>query len=313
MKTTAIAHPNIALIKYWGKRDEAEALPHNDSLSITWEGLHTITTLRKADAFSFVLNGIPAPPEAVKKVKAFLHYFTDTLDHVSVESENTVPTGAGFASSASAFAALGVAANHFFKTGFSEKTLQAMVRKGSGSAVRSLYGGAVIFKRDGFAYPFEASLENIALIPVLIDASLKPLSSREAMKRSVLTSPFYETFVGMSNADVPKMKAALQKGTLETIGPLSEMHAHALHATMETSRPPIRYLNDASQKVMTWVRQLRSQGYAAYYTMDAGPNVKVLTTQAQAENIHALLLKAGFQTLGILKPAREGARIIDDD
>ncbi|MFW6298094.1 MAG: diphosphomevalonate decarboxylase [Bacillota bacterium] len=313
MKTTAIAHPNIALIKYWGKRDEGQALPYTDSVSITWEGLHTKTTLKTADAFSFVLNGQVAPSQAVDKVKAFLRFFTDSLETVAVESENTVPTGAGFASSASAFAALGVAANHFFKTGFSERELQTIVRRGSGSAIRSLYGGAVTFKRDGYAYPFEASLQNIALIPVLVDASMKTLSSREAMKRSVETSPFYTSFVTLSNADAPKMKAALEKGALDTIGALSETHAHALHATMDTAQPPFRYLNDASYRVMAFVRSLRSRGFKAYYTMDAGPNVKVLTPVFQADEIERLLLEAGFETLGILRPARKGARIIDDD
>ncbi|MFW6285446.1 MAG: diphosphomevalonate decarboxylase, partial [Bacillota bacterium] len=254
MKTTAIAHPNIALIKYWGKQDEENVLPYNDSVSITWEGLHTRTTIEPASSFSFVLNGIEASQNDVRKVKDFLSNFTNHIESVSVASHNTVPTGAGFASSASAFAALGVAANHYFSTGFSEFRLQSIVRRGSGSAIRSLYGGAVTFKRDGQAYPFPARLEGVVLIPVLVDGTLKALSSREAMKRSVRTSPFYEPFASMSNADAPKMEAALKKGDLETVGRLSEKHAHALHATMDTARPPIRYLNDTSYRVISLVQ-----------------------------------------------------------
>lgn len=312
-RTTAVANPNIALVKYWGKRDETQGLPCNDSVSITWEGLSTTTTLESAAAFSFELDGRVASKAATRRVRAFLGHFTEDVDAVRVISHNTVPTGAGFASSASAFAALGVAADRFFATGFPGPALASIVRKGSGSAIRSLHGGAVHFSRDGQAYPLEAHLDDLALIPVTIDSSEKTVSSREGMKRAVATSSFHPVFVSLGNRYAKSLVKALKAGDLDGIGRTMERHAHAMHATMMTSDPPVRYLRDASHRVMDTVRTLRHEGVACYYTMDAGPNVKILTRAHHVKAVRAALREAGHSLMDTLRPALEGARIIHDE
>ncbi|MEV5907002.1 diphosphomevalonate decarboxylase, partial [Streptomyces sp. NPDC052127] len=113
---TAVAHPNIALVKYWGKRDEELVLPRTDSLSMTLDIFPTTTHVRldaAARRDEVTLGGVPATGEALRRIVAFLDLVRDRAGlsvRAVVDTENTVPTGAGLASSASGFAALAAAA-----------------------------------------------------------------------------------------------------------------------------------------------------------------------------------------------------------
>lgn len=310
MKVTAKAHPNIALIKYFGKKDALEVLPYNDSISITWDTFETRTSIEKSDSFSFFLNGEEASLEDKEKIKSFLGFFTDDVSDISVQSENNFPTAAGLASSASAFAALSVAANRYFNCDYSIKTLETITRKGSGSAIRSLYGGANRFTRDGFVRHIDADLSEYRLLVVVIDDHKKAVSSREAMQHVVATSPLYIGFTDTANADGDALEKALVSKDFHDIGRLSEKSALSLHGAMLAANPPIHYLNDSSFKVMHEVLRLRNKNLEAYFTMDAGPNVKVLTTKRDVTRVTDHLKTLGYKVLPSLKPSKEGAQLL---
>lgn len=287
---TAVAHPNIALVKYWGKADAQLALPATGSISMGLDVFPTTTTVtvdggatdgREArDAFT--LNGSVAPDGALVRVERFLDLVRDLADsdaRATVVSENTVPTGAGLASSASGFAALATAAAAAYGLDLSPRDLSRLARRGSGSATRSIPGGVAVWHagddRGSYAEPIVAP--PMAMVVVTIDAGPKPIGSREAMARTIATSPFYPAWVTSTTQTVQDMLAACAAGDFTRIGELTESNALRMHATIEGAFPPIRYLNARSVAVFDAVVELRAAGVEAYATADAGPNVVVLT------------------------------------
>ena len=146
-QATALAHPNIAFIKYWGNRDDQLRLPLTGSLSMALDGLDTVTRVNFNPDLTtdrFILNGLEQSGPVLERVAHF-------LDHVrrlagitlfaQVESSNNYPSGAGIASSAAAFAALALAASRAAGLELSEAELSRLARLGSGSACRSVPGG----------------------------------------------------------------------------------------------------------------------------------------------------------------------------
>ena len=142
--TAAVYAPaNIALVKYWGKRDEALNLPVTGSLSISLGplGSHVELAPGRGAADAVWLNGqlLAADSSFAKRARAFFDLFRPAPDFVfELKARNTVPTAAGFASSASGFAALAKAADALFGWGLAPKELSILARLGSGSAARSL-------------------------------------------------------------------------------------------------------------------------------------------------------------------------------
>ncbi|MFE6894355.1 diphosphomevalonate decarboxylase [Streptomyces sp. NPDC057694] len=302
---TAVAHPNIALIKYWGKRDERLFLPWTDSLSMTLDIFPTTTSVRldaAAGADVVTLNGAPAHGEALRRVSAFLDLVRERAglrQRAVVHSENTVPTGAGLASSASGFAALAVAAARAYGLGLDATGLTRLARRGSGSASRSVFGGFVVWHAgttagtdteadlSSYAEPVPVSHDALdpALVVAVLDAGPKEVSSRGAMRRTVDTSPLYRPWARSSADDLTEMRDALLRGDLAAVGEIAERNALGMHATMLAARPAVRYLSPATLTVLDSVLQLRRDGVAAYATMDAGPNVKVLCARADAQRV----------------------------
>lgn len=290
MKARARAHTNIALIKYWGKRDQQLFLPMNSSLSLTLDAFYTTTTVSfEPDIHKdvFVLDGLEAEEEERMKISRFLDLVrglgsVDT--RAVVTSTNHVPYAAGFASSASAYAALAAAASKALDLSLDGKGLSILARQGSGSACRSVYGGFVTWDQghlpdgsDSFAR--QILPENgwpLSVLSVCVTASPKEISSREGMARTVASSPFYEGWLSTVNEDLIKAKKAIEERDFIGLGQVSEANALKMHATMLGASPPISYWTPETMMVMDKVRQLRQEGYQAYFTIDAGPNVKVL-------------------------------------
>ncbi|GHH96326.1 diphosphomevalonate decarboxylase [Streptomyces capillispiralis] len=302
-EAVAVAHPNIALIKYWGKRDEHLVLPFNDSLSLTLDVFPTTTKVRlepDADADRVVMDGAIARGEVLRRTTAFLELVRELAgrrERAVVETRNTVPVGAGLASSASGFAALALAAAHAYGLSLGAAQLSRLARRGSGSAARSVFGGFVVWHagdpdapdpdHTSYAEPVTDARLDASLVAVVLDAGPKAVSSREAMRRTVATSPLYRGWVTDSHADLARMRTALRDGDMACVGEIAERNALGMHATMETARPAVRYLTSASTTVLDEVRRLRREGVGAWATMDAGPNVKVLCASADAEQVAA--------------------------
>ncbi|MEU0954986.1 diphosphomevalonate decarboxylase [Streptomyces niveus] len=327
---TAVAHPNIALIKYWGKRDQRLVLPWTSSLSMTLDLFATTTRVRLdpgAGHDTAALNGVPATGETLRRITAFLELVRETAgsgQRAVVDTENTVPTGAGLASSASGFAALAVAAAAAYGLDLDATALSRLARRGSGSASRSVFGGFAVWHAGGdsgtaaeadlgsYAEPVPAADIDPALVVAVVNAGPKAVSSREAMRRTVDTSPLFRPWAASSEDDLADMRAALRRGDIDAVGEIAERNALGMHATMLAARPAVRYLSPATVTVLDSVLQLRRDGIAAYSTMDAGPNVKVLCRRADAERVAGAVREAVPDGTVLIAGPGPGARLLSE-
>lgn len=301
MKQAAVrAHTNIALIKYWGKRDEELFLPVNSSLSLTLDKLYTDTLVRFDSSLcedEFFLNGKKQNQNETQKISRFIDLFRKEMsvkDYVHVESINHVPTAAGLASSASAFAALAGAANKASGLDFPLQVLSTYARQGSGSSTRSLFGGFVEWNRgtssqNSMAVPIDDADWDVGMVIVAVNTSEKKVSSREGMKRTVETSPFYSVWQETAEADLTDIKRAIASQDFQALGEITERNGMKMHGTMLGANPPLSYWEPASIVAINIVHHLRDQGVLCYVTMDAGPNVKVLCRLSDAGRIKEAL------------------------
>lgn len=306
----ATAHPNIALIKYWGKRDERLHLPMNSSLSMTLGIYPTTTTIELTDDLAtdvVVLDGAPAPADFAAGVSRFLDVARDIAgDHrrAVVTTVNTVATAAGLASSAAGFAALAKAADRAYRLDLDTRALSRLARRGSGSASRSIFGGFALWHRgsgvgsegdlSSYAEQVDAALLDPAMVVAVVDVRAKAVASRAAMRHTVATSPFYDPWVHAAEADLAVMQTAIAAGDLAAVGEIAERNALRMHATMLAAEPAVRYLSANSIRVLDRVLELRAAGIAAYATADAGPNVKVLCDRRDSSAVAAALGDLGM-------------------
>lgn len=298
MRAVAVAHPNIALVKYWGKRHIGLNLPAVPSLSLTLDGFHTRTEVEWGAACdSLSLDGEVASPKATRRVMGFLDRLDPRRPPCRVVSANDFPTGAGLASSASAFAALALAATTARGTPLPLDALSVLARQGSGSACRSLWGGFVAWNlgeladgSDCHGVPVaDADHWDLRMVVGVVSRAAKAVGSTEGMERSRLTSPLYATWVAQGPADVSEGRAAVLARDLERLGSVMEASTYKMHAAMHTSRPPLMYWSPASLACLHAIWDLRASGVSAWTTMDAGPQVKVLCAPADAEAVAAAL------------------------
>ncbi|TXL63632.1 diphosphomevalonate decarboxylase [Cerasibacillus terrae] len=325
MKATAKAHTNIALIKYWGKRDEALILPTNNSLSLTLDGFYTTTTVEFREELTqdiFYLNdecisGIP-----YTRVSQFLDLIRDIAKKpnlfAQVKSTNHVPTAAGFASSASGFAALASAGSQAIGLTLNDQELSRLTRRGSGSACRSIYGGFAEWDKgekedgsDSFAVPIAPQdYWDIRVAAVVLHADMKKVSSRVGMKRTVDTSPFFKGWVDSIPQDLKQIKSGISERDFEKVGSVAEANCLKMHATTLGANPPFTYWHDTTFTVMQHVQMLRKKGIPAYFTIDAGPNVKVLYLPENEEQIKQELESIPGVTDVILSKSGQGITYI---
>ncbi|WIE60846.1 diphosphomevalonate decarboxylase [Curtobacterium sp. MCLR17_032] len=297
MTSTAVAHPNIALVKYWGKADADLALPATGSVSMGLDVFPTttsVTLLDQGEPDAFTLNGRVVDDGALVRVERFLDLVRQLAGsdaRAAVVSENTVPTGAGLASSASGFAALAVAAADAYGLDLSARDLSRLARRGSGSATRSIPGGVSVWHAgdDQASFAETVPAPPMAMVVVTINDGPKEIGSREAMRRTIATSPFYPAWVTSTTVTVDDMLAACAAGDFTRIGELTESNALRMHATIEGAFPPIRYLNSRSVAVFDAVAAMRADGLEAYATADAGPNVVVLCRPADRARVATAL------------------------
>ncbi|HJF54244.1 MAG TPA: diphosphomevalonate decarboxylase [Limosilactobacillus coleohominis] len=297
MKASARAHTNIALVKYWGKKDPQLIIPQTDSLSLTLDKFFTDTTVEFIESLKqdeLIIDDQPVAPQKMAKVTAVLnqvrslsqqHYFAKII------SQNNVPMAAGLASSASAFAALALAASTAAGLHLSPRDLSRLARRGSGSATRSIFGGLVewhagVDDASSYAEPIMEQVDfGIEMIAILIDTKQKKVSSRGGMQLSVTTSPFYPAWRKVVADDMQAMKAAILKRDINQMGHIAEENAMRMHALTMSADPAYTYFEGATIKAINLIKGLREQGINCYYTMDAGPNVKVIYDHQDRQRI----------------------------
>ena len=324
---TAVAGTNIALVKYWGKRNSPFNLPAAGSLSLTLRELDTRTTVRFDAQLGpedrVRLNGQPADEGMRRRVSAFLDIIRQRAGltaRADVTTENTVPTAAGLASSASGFAALALAASRAAGLTLPPEELSVLARRGSGSAARSIFGGLVEMQAgtredgsDAYARPLpEGDAWPLRLVVAVTAEGPKAIGSTEAMRRTAQTSPYYKAWIESVDTDLREARAAIAERDLRRLGAVAERSAMRMHASALAADPPILYWSAATIAAMDTVRQLRQQGVDAFVTIDAGPHVKVLCEPTRAEEVEAALGRTPGVLRTIVASPGRGARILQE-
>lgn len=300
MKVSAIANANIALAKYWGKRDANLILPCNSSLSVALSDLIAHTTVMPDKKDSFNLNGEEQNPAS----KAYQEYIASFLAKarrvysvppLRIISQNNFPTAAGLASSAAGFAALAVAINTACKLSLDTKELSILSRFGSGSATRSILGGFNIWQKGEKIDGSDSHIVNVAkqdfwpefrIIACITDTSKKAFASRAGMAQTIKTCPIYESaWLSTADQDVDTIQKAILDKDFSLLGKTAEQNALKMHATMLSTTPPINYWNEATKEITSNIVEWRESGLESYFTMDAGPQVKIICLE---ENLSLL-------------------------
>jgi diphosphomevalonate decarboxylase len=297
---TAQANPNLAFIKYWGNRDNALRIPLNSSISMNLDGLHTRTTVSFQPSLPFdelIINGHEirgAGLERISYILDLIRGMANIQERAEVMSENNFPSGAGIASSASAFAALALAGSKAAGLSLSESELSRLARRGSGSASRSIPGGFVewqagIGDQDSFAFSIAqpAHWDLVDCIAV-VSASHKKTGSTEGHGIAA-TSPLQAARVADAPRRLELCRSAILEKDFSSFASIVELDSDLMHAVMMTSTPALHYWKPASLEVMNCVRQWRMEGIPVCYTVDAGPNVHVICLEANARVVEKRL------------------------
>src|SRR5688572_16082444 len=297
---TAEAHPNIAFIKYWGNRDNTLRLPMNGSISMNLDGLYTRTTVSFQPALPFdelIINGHEVTGAGLERVSYILDIVRGMAtihERAEIISENNFPSGAGIASSASAFAALTLAGCKAAALDLSEQELSRLARRGSGSAARSIPGGFVEWQagtsdEDSFAFSI-ASPEHWKLVDciAIVSTAHKKTGSTEG-HYIASTSPLQAARVADTPRRLDLCRNAILNRDFDAFASIVELDSDMLHAVMMTSTPALHYWKPASLEIMSCVREWKAEGVQVCYTLDAGANVHVLCPEAESQAIEKRL------------------------
>jgi diphosphomevalonate decarboxylase len=302
LTATALAHPNIAFIKYWGNRDSDLRIPSNSSLSMNLAGLETRTQVAFSDFLDsdrLSVNGEPVPEEGMARVRlvldlvremAGLEYYADVISH------NNFPTGAGIASSASAFAALSLAASRAAGLNLDERDLSRLARRGSGSACRSIPAGFVEWQAGddhessyAFSIASPGHWDLVDCIAVVSEAHKPTTSSMGHMLAG--TSELQAARLAGALARLERCRQAILKHDFDNFARVVELDSDLMHAVMMTSNPPLLYWQPPTIAIMHAVRSWRKSGLPVCYTIDAGPNVHIICLGGSAGQVVELLHK----------------------
>lgn len=318
MRALAQAQPNIALVKYWGKRDLERNLPATGSLSMTLASLTTTMSVEFSDAFhedSLSVNGADEPSLLPRVARCLDRIAGASRPRAAIVSESNFPLGAGLASSAAAFAALTVAASKAAGLSRDASALARLAGVSSGSAARSLFGGIVELHcgDDDISVGSIAAIDDWPLTVVIAinDDSAKPLSSGEAMIRSAATSPFYSCWIERQEADLEAARRAVARRDFAALAKVSEHNCLKMHSVMWTSRPPVVYWNKVTLACMEAVRRLQQSEHPVFFTIDAGPQVKAVCLPEAVAPVQQAFCGIAGVTRVMTSGLGAGARVLD--
>jgi diphosphomevalonate decarboxylase len=324
-EAVARANSNVALAKYWGKRVEALNLPYTGSISVTLAGLST--TVRTSfhpgwQADQIVMNGAAADQTEARRVSAFVDIVRQAAGcsaKAEIEIRSNFPVAAGLASSASMFAALALSSSRAAGLSLSDRDLSALARRGSGSAARSIHGGYVEWLagessdgQDSYAIQIASAVAwPIGIVVAITDEGPKRVGSREGMARAVKESPFFPTWLESHEADLDAIRDGIGNRDLRCVGPAAERNCLKMHGVAMASTPPLLYWTAATVAVMHRVWRLRDEGIEAYFTIDAGPQVKVLCPFNQRDIVADALGRVSGVLRILLSEPGGGAELLE--
>jgi diphosphomevalonate decarboxylase len=333
VKATAAAHPNLALVKYWGKADETLNIPANSSISVNLSGATTVTSVAFSPQLAedvVLLDGqLPTPRAGERVVRCLdrVRQLAGIAARARVESHNDFPAVAGIASSASAFAALSLAASRAAGLTLNERELSILARKGSGSACRSIPDGfAEWVAGDSDDSSFARQIAppghwDLRITTVVLDEGAKEIASSDG-HRAAVTSPFYRPRLETLPQTLETVRRALLERDLGALGVAVERDAISMHAIAMTSYPAgmdwlsgIYYWLPGTLALIRAVQEWRRQGLPVYLTIDAGPNVHLIGESGQQGALEGELAQFLAQVGGryfVSEPA-SGAWVISSD
>lgn len=319
------SHPNIALIKYWGKSDEEKNTPINGSLSVTLDFGTTKTEVSYSDnaQTEFFLNGDQQP--LTRRLQSALNFFNNiskTDSCFTINSTNNFPTAAGFASSAAGAAALvGSLAGLIGDTEdpvsyWNERNINIsrIARQVSGSGCRSIYGGFVEWQvgDDEISVSHQIFNENFwddfMTLSIQLHTKPKKVPSTQGMQHTVKTCPWA---LWRAQEVVPKRiidaKSFIANKDFNSLAEIIMRESNELHAGCAASFPPFYYLKDESRDVIDAVHELnklKGENVAAY-SFDAGPNPFIFTQRKTLDDVKQILKTLDLDVENIIeaKPA----------
>ena len=333
LKVTARAHPNLALVKYWGNLDDALNIPANASISVNLGGVTTTTSvafLPHQERDVVTIDRRAAPPEAYERVVRHLdrvRRLAGVSDRAVVESYNDFPAASGIASSASAFAALSLAATRATGLELAERQLSTLARKGSGSACRSIPGGFVEWLAgtdDETSYARQIAPPahwDLSVVTVILGEEAKEISSSEG-HRLARTSPFYQARLDALPRTLAVVRQALLARDWQALGPAVEREAVSMHVVAMTSRladrpwlSGIYYWQPGTLALIQAVQAWRRQGLEAYFTIDAGQNVHLLCRARDQAHLEGALerLLPGLGGRYLVSAPGRGAWVVNEE
>ena len=310
------SYANIAIVKYWGKKDAKKMIPATSSISLTLNDMFTETEMEfisdedikisvekemkngdYKDKFSnmtdlFYLNGKLQDSVHTEKISKVVDLFRENRSQkVKISTTNNMPTAAGLSSSSSGLSAVIKACNKLFGKNYTQSELAQISKFGSGSSSRSFFGPIAAWDKDtGEIYEVKTDLK-LAMIVLVLNENKKEISSRNGMELCAKTSTYFDEWVKQSEIDFVNMKKYLAENNFEKVGILTEENALRMHKTTETANPPFTYFNEKTYEAMDFVKNLRNNGEKCYFTMDAGPNVKVLCLEEDLEKLAGIFGK----------------------
>lgn len=304
---SAFASTNIALCKYWGKRDVELNLPMTSSLSVSLGELGASTKISLSDSEEVWLNGEAVATNTLfyQRLIEFFDLFRPTADtKFKIETDTNIPIAAGLASSACGFAATVKALDKLFAWEQSDTHLSILARLGSGSACRSIYDGFVLWNAgiakdgmDSYAEDLEYIWPELRVGILLVDSKQKSISSRDAMQATVETCPYYKLWPETVNKAIKVTDEALEQRDFWALGTTAEANSLAMHALMLATTPPIIYSQGGTLELMQKVWRLRAEGLPVFFTQDAGPNLKLLFQEKDEAK-----LKEQFAEMRVVAP-----------
>lgn len=310
------SYANIAIVKYWGKKDAKKMIPATSSISLTLNDMFTETEMEfisdedikisvekemkngdYKDKFSnmtdlFYLNGELQDSVHTEKISKVVDLFRENRSQkVKISTTNNMPTAAGLSSSSSGLSAVIKACNKLFGKNYTQSELAQISKFGSGSSSRSFFGPIAAWDKDtGEIYEVRTDLK-LAMIVLVLNENKKEISSRNGMELCAKTSTYFDEWVKQSEIDFVNMKKYLAENNFEKVGILTEENALRMHKTTETANPPFTYFNEKTYEAMDFVKNLRNNSEKCYFTMDAGPNVKVLCLEEDLEKLAGIFGK----------------------
>jgi diphosphomevalonate decarboxylase len=276
-------------------------LPVTSSISYSFTNLGSYTKIEISnsnnDIISFNNEILTNNTKIAKKIIDYVDLFRYNNKELKLQitTINNIPTAAGLASSASGFSSLIKALNDFFNLNLSDKNLSILARLGSGSACRSIFPKFTIWHKgdnqngiDSFAEKIESNMQDFGICIILLSYNNKSISSTEAMQITLDTSPLYHYWSKNVENDINNMLLAIKNNDFTTLGSIAEYNAMLMHSTMHFACPKINYLTEESILVMKKIQEIRKNNLEIYFTIDAGPNIKIIYKKSDQQELKNL-------------------------